>query len=128
MTTVRQRVAGAICHDNDPTCDADPTPGRCTFTLSACFNVADRRLPDCATDQPIVAYQQVQVRAADDVDGGNAAALDAAMPSLPIATAGHCTDQFAFVVPIGETKWIRFSASAADGRRDYDRLRFSCVP
>jgi hypothetical protein len=128
MVTVRQRVEGAVCRDNDLTCDTDPTPGLCAFTLSACFNVADRRLPGCGTDQPIVAYQHVQTRAADGVDAGNAAALEAVMPSLPIAEAGHCTEHFTFVVPIGETKWIRFSASAADGRRDYDRLRFSCAP
>jgi len=128
MVTVRQRVAGAVCHDNDPTCDADPASGGCTFTLSACFNVVDRRLPDCATDQPIVAYQLARARAADSVDTANAAALEAVLPSLPLVGPGQCSEQFAFVVPIGETKWIRFSASAADGRRDYDRLRFSCVP
>jgi subtilisin family serine protease len=128
MVTTRQPTTGAVCHDNDPTCDADQTPGSCAFTVSACFNVPDRRLPDCATNAPIVAYQRVQPREGDAVDAANAAALEAVLPPLPVAETNQCSGQFSFVVPVGEARWIRFSARAADGRRDNDRLRFVCVP
>ena len=128
MTTKRQPISGAVCHDNDPACDADQTPGRCTFPVSLCFNVPDRRLPDCPTDAPIVAYQRVQPRAGDAIDTANAAALDAALPALPLAEVNRCTEPFSFVVPAGAEKWIRLGVRAADGRRDSDRLRFTCVP
>ena len=36
------------CVDNDPSCDADSTVGRCGVPLSVCLNVTDPNLPDCA--------------------------------------------------------------------------------
>lgn len=123
--TSRQRMDDITCADNDPSCDTDPTVGQCTVPISICFNVPDRRLPDCPTSSPVVSYD-LAVRKSGD--GGNAAALGAALPPLPITETNQCTDPFAFVVPSGETRWIRFIARAADGRRDYDRLRVSCVP
>ncbi|HVO25406.1 MAG TPA: S8 family serine peptidase [Candidatus Margulisiibacteriota bacterium] len=126
MTTTRQPISGAVCHDNDPACDADGTPGRCTFMLSACFNVPDRRLPDCRTDAPLVAYERP--RAGDAIDAANAAALEAVLPPLPLTDVNRCTDPFSFVVPAGTAKWIRLGVRTADGKSDYDRLRFTCVP
>jgi len=128
MTTVRKPISGAVCHDNDPTCDADQTTGSCTFLLSVCFNVPDLRLPECAIGAPIVAYQRATPRGADAIDALNAAALDAVLPALPVAEVNRCTGQFSFVVPAGEARWIRLGVGAADGRRDYDQLRFTCVP
>lgn len=128
MTTLREPISGAVCHDNDPVCDADPVSGRCAFTASICFNVPDRRLPSCATSAPIVAYQHAQSRVADAVDLANGAALDAVLPALPVEETNRCTAQFSFVVPAGEARWIRFGVRAADGRKDADRLRFRCVP
>jgi len=32
------------CHDGDPSCDHDSTPGQCTFYVAWCFNVNDARL------------------------------------------------------------------------------------
>ncbi len=124
---VRQPINGAACHDNDPICDTDQTPGRCTFSMSLCFNVPDRRLPSCATSAPIVAYQRAPSRAADALDLANAAALDGVLPALPIVEANRCTERFSFVVPAGEAKWMRFGVQAADGRKDSDRLRFRCI-
>lgn len=127
MTMVRTPISGAVCHDNDPACDTDQTTGSCTFPLSICFNVPDLRLPECAMGVPIVAYQRAPLPAADAVDTQNAAALAAVLPALPLADVNRCTEQFSFVVPGGKTKWIRLGVRAADGRRDYDRLRFTCV-
>jgi hypothetical protein len=36
------------CDDQDPTCDFDPTPGRCGFITVACMNVNDGNLPACS--------------------------------------------------------------------------------
>lgn len=35
------------CVDQDPSCDADPTPGRCRFAVTACLNNQDPNLPVC---------------------------------------------------------------------------------
>ena len=128
MITVRKPIAGAVCHDNDLACDADQTTGSCTFSLSVCFNVPDLRLSECAAGAPIVAYQRTPPRAADAIDALNAAALDAVLPALPVAEVNRCTEQFSFVVPAGKAKWLRLGVRAADSRRDYDRLRFTCMP
>jgi Subtilase family len=127
-TTRRQHISGAVCHDGDAACDADQTPGQCTFSVAACFNVDDRRLPACVPAEAITAYRRAASGAADAVDTANAAALDAVLPALPITEVNRCTDQFSFVVPTGKTRRIRFGVRAADGRRDYDRLRFTCLP
>jgi hypothetical protein len=128
MTTKRQPISGAVCHDNDPACDADQTPGLCTFPVSLCFNVPDRRLPDCPTGAPLVAYQRVQPRPGDAIDAANAAALDAVLPALPLVEVNRCTDAFSFVVPAGTAKWLRLGVRTADGANDNDRLRFTCLP
>jgi hypothetical protein len=36
-----------FCEDQDPTCDYDPTPGRCGIITLACVNVDDGNLPNC---------------------------------------------------------------------------------
>jgi hypothetical protein len=128
MTMKRKPISGAVCHDNDPACDADQTAGRCTFPVSLCFNVPDRRLPDCPIGTPLVAYQRVHPRSGDAVDAANAAALGAVLPALPLAEANRCTEPFSFVVPAGAAKWIRLGVRTADGKSDNDRLRFTCVP
>jgi Subtilase family len=126
--------ANAVCRDNDPACDGDQIPGQCTFTVSACFNVPDRRLPSCATDAPIVAYELRSPQpppTPHSVDAGNAAAISTALPSLPLVTQNECTASMPIVVPVGQkpgVKWIRFSATASDGRTDFDRLRLTCLP
>ena len=124
----------AVCRDNDPACDADPIPGQCTFTVSACFNVPDRRVPSCAVDASLVGYELLSPRpssGAGGVDVGNAAAIRAALPALPLADQSVCTAPIAFVVPVGRAPgvgWIRLSATASDGRIDRNRVRLTCLP
>lgn len=36
------------CLDQDPTCDSDPTPGRCGFVTVVCANTNDSNLPACS--------------------------------------------------------------------------------
>jgi hypothetical protein len=134
-TTLRHpRAGGAVCRDNDPSCDADSIRGRCTFHVSICFNVPDRRLPRCSTSAPIDGYTLFSpspTRRGDVFDTANASAISRALPALPIVDANHCTAPIELVVPAGAkpgTKWIRFSARGADGRMDHDRLRLTCAP
>lgn len=123
--------ATVVCRDGDP-CDHDQTPGQCTFALSACFNVPDRRLPSCSTDAAIVDYGVFSPAASGGAaDISNAAAIRAAMPPLPLSDQHACTSSIDVVVPVGArpgVEWIRFFARAADGRVDYDRLQLICRP
>jgi hypothetical protein len=124
-------IPGAVCRDNDPGCDADQVPGQCTFQLSICFNVPDRRLPRCDTGAPIASYRMSIPSAAepgDTIDLVNAANIHAALPVLPIAQPDTCTASIPFFVRTGRSNSIHFSARAADGRMDHDRLRFTCLP
>jgi subtilisin family serine protease len=113
-----QPVAGAVCRDNDPQCDADDTPGQCTFQLSLCFNTPDRRLPYCDTSMPVTAAELVwpnSARARTTTDLANATALLSALPSFPVTDTNHCTAAIPFVVPVNENggkQWIRFSVRA----------------
>jgi hypothetical protein len=123
--------ATLVCRDGD-TCDHDQTPGQCTFALSACFNVSDRRLPSCATDVAIVDYAVLSpAPGGSAADVSNAAAIRSALPPLPMADLHACTTSINVTVPVGArkgVKWIRFFARAADGRVDYNRLRLICLP
>ena len=119
-TTRSWPVAQVSCRDGDPGCDADAVAGQCTLPVAPCFNVVDRRLPRCTGTAPIVSY------ALGRADGG-AAALAAALPPLPLGAADRCSDPVPIVVPAGATVRLRFAASAADGRVDYDRLMISCA-
>ena len=124
-------IPRAVCRDNDPSCDADQLAGQCTFQLSVCFNVADRRLPSCSPAAAIVERQLITPNAAqpqDAVDAANGDAITAALPAVPVTEPGRCTAAIPFVVPAGGARWIRFVARAADGRSDHDRLRLACLP
>lgn len=126
--TTARPIAGATCHDGDPTCDTNATPGRCGFDLRVCFNHPDGRLPECSTTSAIQSYELG--KPADDgdaIDAANATALRNALPPAPIAGVDQCSDSVRFTVPVG-TRSIRLTARSADGRRDDDRLRLTCLP
>ncbi len=119
-TTRSWPLAQVTCRDGDTGCDADAVTGQCTVPLAACFNVVDRRLPRCSVTAPIVRYTLGGA-------GGAAAALTVALPPLPAGGADRCSDPVPIVVPAGATVRLRFTAAAADGRVDYDRLTISCA-
>ena len=121
-------IPGATCRDNDPLCDADQLSGQCTFRMSLCFNVPDARVPRCSTAAPLVAFTPSwPTSAGDAIDAANAAAIAGALPALPIHDTDRCTANIPFIVPAGETRWVRFAARASDGRSDFDRLRLMCT-
>jgi hypothetical protein len=127
LTTARTRpISGGMCRDGDPSCDTDQTAGQCRLGVSVCFNVYDRRLPECATHEPIVSHRASSLRAGDAIDVANAAALSAVLPPVPIVGETVCTNRAPFIVPAGQTRTLRFTARAGDGRRDHDRLRLRC--
>jgi hypothetical protein len=126
--TAPRPIPGATCTDGDTSCDADATPGRCGFQLGVCFNHRDGRLPECRVTSPIASYSLGKPSAdGDAIDDANAAALQNVLPPAPISGLDRCTDVVRFTVPVG-SRTIRFAAQSADGRRDDDRLRLTCVP
>ncbi|GIW42312.1 MAG: hypothetical protein KatS3mg076_2889 [Candidatus Binatia bacterium] len=121
------------CEDGDPSCDADATPGQCTFLFSACLNVVDLRTPECDPTAPIDAYRLVRPSpfdSRDPTDLANVTGLLSRLPALPHGSAATCTSFVPFVVPRGTSIGSRSLLFAAETRlgRDADRLRFVCLP
>lgn len=126
QTTMPRPIAGAICRDGDPGCDADATPARCGFDVRICFNHPDGRLPECDATSVIQSYRLARPDGAGDAaDMANATAIRNALPSAPINGQSVCTNQVRLTVPVG-SKTFQFGARSADGRRDEDRLRLRC--
>src|SRR6185295_5402163 len=75
------------CIDGDPACDADGADdGGCDFTVSACLNVTDERLPTCnpaATDW-VNLRRPSPLRPADATEQSNATLLVNALEALGI--------------------------------------------
>ncbi|MCK6555138.1 S8 family serine peptidase [Candidatus Binatia bacterium] len=133
---VPRPAPGVVCTDNDAACDSDPTAGRCEFTITACFNTSDRRLPHCDATAPVVTVNLAwpdPSRSSDALDAVNAAAVTAALPTTPIGAA-QCAAPVAFQVAAdGKSRWLRLAAETGPAdiggpRRDHDRLRFRCLP
>jgi hypothetical protein len=132
------------CLDNDATCDADTTPGQCTFLVSACVNVAESRF--ACTPTSAASYD---LKKPSDKDGAkphkdrfardNRRNLDLGLLGLgmPTATGNLCTPQSRFVVPLtkGATKKGKgkIVLKLTDGTspsplKDSDTLQFTCLP
>lgn len=125
----------ATCVDNDPLCDLDDEPGRCTFAVSVCANMRDPLLRQCRTDEPL---EQFAILAppvdapSGSVDRVNVDNLAFALPDFPFVGANVCSEAVPFVVerPRADapgTGEIRMRLSTAT-RPDYDRVRFRCEP
>ena len=119
------------CVDNDPRCDFDPTPGSCRFHLWACVGGDDSRLA-CAAS-PVAS---VDLRKPTESQTGPAAAarlaLVGALGRLPLPTGGSsevCSERIDLDVPAGKKKLtVSADATTADGLRDHDTLKLSCLP
>jgi hypothetical protein len=118
------------CRDGDPACDLDSESGRCTLSLTPCLNEPDIRLPRCASATQITAVQVLRPRpgAADPIDRGNANAILAALPDLPLSDADVCVGPLRLLVPVNAPKTVQLRVTAVDGRHDVDRLRLVCRP
>lgn len=138
------------CMDNDPTCDSDPTPGRCGIGISVCLNVTDPLLPACPpatlttfatqNEQPDTnpkhdfAFQTLQ-------DSVNSLFLPLSPAQTNRCTTDGGFDPVTVTVPLKLAvgarhfqKGVKVLRSVLTGTangapvRDADRLRITCLP
>jgi hypothetical protein len=131
------------CLDNDPSCDADTTPGQCTFLVASCVNVADPvRLPLCtATDAATyeitapTAKQTTKPHVYGPFTRANRHAQDLGLDAIiPTSTPNVCAPENRFVVSLknngtkkGKGKFgVKIFDSAGD--KDSDKVKFTCLP
>ncbi len=124
---VRQR-----CRDGDPGCDADATPGQCTFSVAVCFARDDARLAACRR-QPIERWELV--RPALPALGDAVAALAPSVLAGATVTfapaldgAARCTAPVPIVVRARTALALRARTVTAGGPADVDGLRLVCAP
>src|SRR5258706_4572783 len=95
-----------LCTDNDPSCDADTTPGQCTFLIGACLNVVDTRTSCTTSDAASYVIGKPSVKDAtkaqkDPNARNNRYFLDQDLAALvPTASTNVCTPQEKFVVAL----------------------------
>jgi hypothetical protein len=128
-----------VCVDNDPACDADVTPGQCTFMVGACLNVADSRFTCTATDVNAYLLKKPSAKDAARPDKNrfaydNRRNLDLSLDGLvPTGTGDVCSDERPFVVPLKKgikkaTYQIQAVATDTGLATDKDSIKFTCVP
>ena len=127
------------CIDNDPTCDADTTPGQCTFLVGACVNVTDPRLTCAPTDAASYILKHPSAKDAAKANKNpfgyeNMHALVTELDSIiPSATGNNCSAQGRFVVPLKKginkgTGKIALKATDSAMATDSDTIKFECLP
>jgi len=127
------------CLDNDPACDADTTPGQCTFNVGACVNVADSRFTCTPTDVATYLLKKPSAKDAARPDKNkfardNRRNLDLGLDSLiPTGTTNVCSDERPFVVPLKKgikkaTLQIQAVSTSAGAISDKDTIKFTCLP
>ncbi len=127
-----------VCVDNDPACDADNTPGQCTFMVGACVNVSDSRFTCTASDVASYLLKKPSAKDAARPDKNrfaraNKRSIDLDLGGLvPTGTANVCSDERPFVVPLKKGKKATFQiqaiATASNADVDKDSIKFTCVP
>jgi hypothetical protein len=125
----------AICRDNDPLCDGDDVPGRCTFGVSVCINMRDPLLRACSTDEVIQSFAifDPPVDAPlGSIARQNVDALAFSLPDIPFGGESTCGLSVPYIVERPDPTRpgysdIRMRVSSPT-RMDYDRVRFRCDP
>ena len=136
------------CTDGDPTCDADPAPGRCAFTLAWCFNNADPRLHCTATGLKRVAVRAAmsphsaartlvgEMLAAVATVAGGTPKRAAVVFAPPFTGANACTASMPVEVAVrtrgkrsrpGKAV-LQVTGKAAGRGADVDRVKLLCMP
>jgi hypothetical protein len=131
------------CVDNDPACDADPTPGICAVSVAVRLNVVDPSNPECSPDDlDLYTVQNHQPDTNPRHDFSLQVLQDLVAADLPLISSD--TDQLGTpavlglplkVVPRdGAARWgrarkvIRARVDGSGGAFDVDRMRVVCVP
>jgi hypothetical protein len=125
------------CMDNTA-CDADNTPGQCTFNVGACVNVTDSRFTCTPSDVASYLLKKPSAKDATRPDKNafaytNRRAADLALGGLiPTATGNACSDERPFVVPLKKGKkntlQIQAIATQTNTSVDKDSIKFTCLP
>ncbi len=135
-----QPTAKINCLDNDPACDADNTPGQCTFMVGACLNVTDGRFACTATDTQTYVLKKPSAKDGtkphkDPFARSNRRGLDLGLDALvPTGTPGVCADETPFVVTLKKNgtkkNKLQIQAIATDATfvKDKDVIKFTCLP
>jgi hypothetical protein len=124
---VRQR-----CHDGDPGCDEDATPGQCTVGVAVCLGRADARLAACRP-RSIARWMLVRpvlpALAAAVARLGPSSVADGSVEFAPPLDGPRCTDPVPLVVPAGGALTLKTrTLPAGSGHADRDTLRVVCIP
>ena len=135
------------CTDGDPACDADPTAGRCGFTVSWCFNNTDPRLKCTANGLRRFALRAgmsprsaarglvaTALGAVGDVAGGTA--RRGTLVFAPPFSGNRCTRAMSVTVAVRTRKGharpgraVLVATGKASGRgRAVDRVKLVCLP
>lgn len=145
-----------VCHDQDETCDLDPTVGRCRIAVAACVNNQDPTLPACTPNgvglvtitnpRARIGVERTELAAANvaRLESGLTHLLDPANPenwytrSLPVLPAerNFCSSTVLLDVLVGNTlpemrrNAFRFKARSVDisGKSSRSVARFMCAP
>lgn len=128
-----------VCVDNDPACDADGTPGQCTFMVGACVNVVDGRFTCTPSDADTYLLKKPSAKDATRPDKNpfardNFRNVDLGLDALvPTASTNVCSEERPFVVPLKKgikkaTLQIQAVATATSLVADKDTIKFTCAP
>jgi hypothetical protein len=133
-------TAKITCVDNDPTCDADTTPGQCTFLVGACVNVTDSRFTCTPTDAATYDFKKPSAKDGakphkDPNARDNRRRLDLNLQALiPTATPNACTPQDRFVVALKKNGTVKgkgkivLKVTDSTPKTDADAIKFTCLP
>src|SRR5581483_3118725 len=114
-----------VCTDDDPACDADPTPGTCRFHVWECLGGDDARLGCLAPTVTAIA-----VEGPTGTKGAAArAALVGALHAvdLPAGPGEACSGRASVDVPARKTVKLRTRATLSTRKSDSDSLRLKCL-
>jgi cysteine-rich repeat protein len=119
------------CKDNDPTCDFDPTPGRCRFHVWGCVGAADARIA-CAASQVTkldVLAPSATSKVASDLVARAALSTGIHSITLPAGPGEVCSSGMSVDVPAGARRTVlRSRALLASNKPDIDSLQLKCIP
>jgi hypothetical protein len=132
-TSTDHVASTVVCRDNDPTCDLDGVPGRCTFGLGVCANVVDPRLVLCRSRSvlSLTLGAAVDPRAAT-----NAASLSALRGIAPSLVPNECSGFSSLVVnasPGGnaplvlDARAIGYVSRVTTTQIESDRVSLACA-
>jgi cysteine-rich repeat protein len=114
------------CIDGDPTCDFDPTAGRCRVAVFACFGGADVRLACAAAG--VSAAEVVRPKASDPGSLRDALLHALGEVAFPVGPGETCTRRIDVDLPAGRKGLVlKLSALRSDAKKDRDSLKLRCL-